>query len=267
MSDAIVKVQNISKNFGGVKALTDVSTEMQKGKINAIIGANGSGKTTLINIATGFYKPDNGSIIYKGQDIKQKAPHEIARLGISRTFQNLRLFHSMDVAENIKSALHSKLNEPLAASIAGIPAVRKTEKEADKEVDGILELLDIMDLKHTKVVSLPYGMRRMVEIARALSLKPDVLFLDEPVAGMNNTESINLMEKIQRLAKTGITIVLIEHDMKVVMGFSQKITVLDHGKVIACGNPKEVQNNHKVIEAYLGKSKEEKKGEEVTING
>lgn len=263
MPETIIKIENVSKSFGGIRALVNVSMGIEKGRIHAVIGANGSGKTTLINIVTGFYRPDSGSIIYEGLELRHKAPHEIARLGIGRTFQNLRLFHSMDVAENIKTALHSRLNEPLAAAIAGVPAVRRVEKEADQEVDRILQMLDLTAVKNAKATSLPYGLRRLVEIARALSLKPKVLFLDEPVAGMNQAESVEVMTRIRSLVDTGITVVLVEHDMKVVMDFSDTITVLDHGEVIARGNPQEVQNNPQVIEAYLGRSREEKRGLEV----
>ena len=254
----ILRVEGISKRFGGVRALVDISTTIRKGTIHSIIGPNGSGKTTLINVITGFYKPDTGTITYKGGRIEGKQPHIIAQMGIGRTFQNLRLFHSMNVEDNIKSALHTELKESLSEALFSLPAVHRNAKMAQERAEAIARRLDIHEYMKSNVSSLPYGIRRMVEIARGLCLGPDVMILDEPVAGMNNTESLRLMEIIRKIVREdGVTVVLIEHDMSVVMGFSDEITVFDHGEVIARGTPAEIQSNEAVIEAYLGKGREE----------
>jgi branched-chain amino acid transport system ATP-binding protein len=261
-NNEILRVEGVSKRFGGVRALVNIDTAIRKGTIHAIIGPNGSGKTTVINVITGFYKPDTGSIIYKDEHIEGLAPHLIARKGIGRTFQNLRLFHSMSVEDNIKTALHTELKEDLATAFLSLPASRRNERMAQERAERIAERLEIQDYLKSNVSSLPYGIRRLVEIARGLCLEPEIMILDEPVAGMNNTESLNLMEIMKRIVQEDkVTVVLIEHDMSVVMGFSDEITVFDHGEVIARGTPVEIQNNEAVIDAYLGKGREEEKGE------
>jgi len=253
MGESILKIVNISKNFGGVKALVNVSTEIEKGSIHAIIGPNGSGKTTLINVVTGFYKPDGGSILLRGENIVDLSPHIIANKGIGRTFQNLRLFDSMTARENIVTSFSKNMNEGLLASFLGLPGIARQEKAAQEKVMEIMEKLEIADVADRHVAMLPYGTRRMVEIGRALGLEPDILILDEPVAGMNPAESENLMRIIGRLVQEeNLTIILIEHDMKVVMSFSKEITVINHGEVIAQGTPQEIQQDETVIEAYLG---------------
>lgn len=253
MAEPILKIEHISKAFGGVKALVDINTEIQAGTIHSVIGPNGSGKTTLINVITGFYKPDGGSIHFNGEDIVGQQPHIIARKGIGRTFQNLRLFDSMTVEENIKTALSKDLKESLPAAMLGLPTIRAQEKAAREQAISAMEKFGISHIAGRGVATLPYGTRRMVEIARALCLGPKILILDEPVAGMNPAESSGLMEDIRRIVdQEHVTIILIEHDMKVVMNYSDEITVINHGSVIARGLPEEIQNNEAVIEAYLG---------------
>lgn len=263
MSEPILKIAGVSKNFGGVKALVNITTEVQRGTIHSVIGPNGSGKTTLINVITGFYKPDNGTILFNGKNIVAQPPHIIARKGIGRTFQNLRLFDSMSVKGNIKTALSKDLHESLLGAMLGLPSTKRQEKLAAEKARSAMEKFEIFNVADRKVSTLPYGTRRMVEIGRALCLDPEILILDEPVAGMNPSESAQLMKIIRRIVdEEHITIILIEHDMKVVMNFSDEITVINHGEVIARGRPQEIQKHKMVIEAYLGHGRAGRASEE-----
>jgi ABC-type branched-subunit amino acid transport system ATPase component len=254
--NSILQIKDVSKSFGGVKALLNAGFAVEKGTIHSVIGPNGSGKTTLINVITGFYQPDSGEVLLNGTVISNLKPYSIARLGIARTFQNLRLFNSMTVADNVKTALHYRLQQNLMHTLAGTSALKKSEEQANEQVANILEKLELTGITNHMVSGLPYGQRRLVEIARALSLSPQILLLDEPVAGMNPSESLDLIKKIRKLVDDGTTVILVEHDMKVVMKYSDAISVLNYGQIIAHGSAKEIQNNQCVIEAYLGMRKE-----------
>jgi branched-chain amino acid transport system ATP-binding protein len=253
--EPLLAAQRVTKAFGGLVAVEDVSFEIKPLSIVSIIGPNGAGKTTFFNMLTGLYKPTLGRISFAGQDITATRPDIITSLGVARTFQNIRLFATMSALENVMVGRHSRMSAGLFGSILRIPRVRQEEQEV-RELAR--EMLDYVGLRKSEfeqmAANLSYGDQRRVEIARALASEPSLLLLDEPTAGMNPNESRRLTEFMEQLREEKkLTILLIEHDMKVVMGVSERITVLDHGTKIAEGPPEEVRANERVIEAYLGK--------------
>lgn len=250
---AILRTDNITMKFGGLTAVSNLKINLEENQIVGLIGPNGAGKTTAFNMITGVYLPTEGKVFYKDMDITQKKPHEITQFGIARTFQNIRLFKELTVLDNVFVANHLRLKSNWVSSVIKTPRYITKEKEMHIKSLELLEKVGLIHVKDEDSYSLPYGMQRRLEIARALATDPKVLLLDEPAAGMNPQESQDLMGFIARIRDDfNLTILMIEHHMQVVMGVCEKIYVLDYGITIAEGNPFEIQNNQKVIEAYLG---------------
>ena len=249
----MLELKNISKSFGGLHVLQDVNVSVPQGAIYGLIGPNGAGKTTVFNLITGLLPPSGGAIEFEGQSLLGKKPHEITRMGIARTFQNIRLFKEMTLLENVVVGSYRHMDYGYASLLLSLPKFREHERRARERALELLSWMKLDHKAHDLADNLSYGEQRRLELARALATEPRILLLDEPVAGMNTGERAELMREITAIRDRGYTILMIEHDMRFVMGLCETIAVLNFGKIIACGGPDEIRSNEQVIEAYLGR--------------
>jgi branched-chain amino acid transport system ATP-binding protein len=252
MSKLLLNISGVNKRFGGLQALTDVGIRIERGQIYGLIGPNGAGKTTFFNVITGLYQPDSGTFELAGKPYSPSAPHEVARAGIARTFQNIRLFGEMSALENVMVGRHVRTRQGVIGAIFRHKAAREEEAAIRRRAQELLEFVGIGQYANRTAKYLSYGDQRRLEIARALATDPQLLALDEPAAGMNATEKLALRELLVKIKNDGKTVLLIEHDVKLMMGLCDRITVLEYGKQIAEGIPAEIQKNEAVIKAYLG---------------
>ncbi len=248
----MLTIEHLSKSFGGVHAVQDVTFSVREGAIHSVIGPNGAGKTTLFNLVSGIYTPTSGRIMFNGEDVAGMAPDALARRGLSRTFQNLQVCMNMTAIDNVMVGSHLRLNQNLFASMLRLPAVRRADAECRAEAARLMEFVGVGKYLDADASQMPYGALKRLEIARALAAGPKILLLDEPAAGLNHTETGEIEDLIRKVAQSGVTVLLVEHDMKLVMNLSDHILVLDYGKTLAEGTAAEVRANPDVIAAYLG---------------
>lgn len=250
---AMLEVTELGISFGGLRAVDELSMRIEKGGLVGLIGPNGAGKTTVFNMLTGVYRPTDGGIRLDGQNLVGKKPHEICKMGVARTFQNIRLFSNLSVLDNVKTGLHNEITYSLAESLFHLGSCRKKERAMDEKAMELLEVFDLGNVADYRAANLPYGKQRKLEIARALATEPKLLLLDEPAAGMNPNETAELMETIEIVRRRfGVTVLLIEHDMKLVSGICEYLYVLNFGRLLAEGVPGAVLSNPEVVTAYLG---------------
>jgi branched-chain amino acid transport system ATP-binding protein len=250
----MLEVSNLSKAFGGVKAVQDVSFTIREGTIHSVIGPNGAGKTTLFNLITGIYTPSEGAIVLGGENVAGRSPDQLARRGMSRTFQNLQVCMNMSALENVMVGAHLRLDPGFFAGMLRLPALRRRDRDCRDEAAQLMNFVGVGRYVDAHASQMPYGALKRLEIARALAAKPKLLLLDEPAAGLNHTETAEIDALIQKVAESGVTVVLVEHDMKLVMNLSDHILVLDYGRKLAEGTAEEIRRNPDVIAAYLGAS-------------